>query len=164
MGRVSYVPGASGSSSARMRAHCPSIVASLAQVRRAMWHESFIEPGLRELIRLQAASVNQCMACWALRYTPGKDAGATEERTRYLPDNFENGPFSQREKLALRFATAMIRTPHDIDDVLFADLRAEFSEPELVDIGLSVSVFYGLGLFNVVFDAEPEPYGTEYAV
>jgi 4-carboxymuconolactone decarboxylase len=38
------------------------------------------------------------------------------------------------ERLVLRYAEAMTRTPVDVSDQLFASLRAHFSEAELVEL------------------------------
>lgn len=161
MGRISFVEGVRGSSSARMRAHCPDILAALEELARLMWHKGPIEPALRELVRLQVAALNQCPSCLAVRFVPGKETGVTEEKVRWLPE-FESAPFTEREKLALRFATRMIN--RSVDDDLFGELKACFTEPELVDLGLWVGIQHGLGLSNLAFGAEPEPYGTQLHV
>lgn len=161
MGRVSHVPGIRGPSSTRMRAHCPAILAGLHDLTHAMWHKGVLEPELRELVRLQVASLNHCLSCLALRYVPAKKAGLGEEKIQHLPD-FESGPFTLREKCALRFASAMVGKA--VDDDLFAAARGEFSEEELVDLGLWVGLQHGLGLFNLAFKADPEPFGTEISV
>ena len=43
--------------------------------------------------------------------------------------------FTQREKVALRYADAIMYDPSQADDKQWADLRAEFTEPELVELG-----------------------------
>ncbi|MBI4637029.1 MAG: carboxymuconolactone decarboxylase family protein [Candidatus Rokubacteria bacterium] len=144
-----------------MRAHCPAILSALHELTQAMWHKGVLEADLRELVRLQVASLNHCLSCLALRYVPGKNAGLSEEKIRHLPE-FESGPFTEREKWALRFACAMVGKA--IDDELFGELRRQFTEAELVDLGLWVGLQHGLGLFNLAFAAEPEPFGTEISV
>jgi hypothetical protein len=58
----------------------------------------------------------------------------------------------------------MVRTAHDINDALLAQLGTEVSEPELVDLGLSVPCSTGWDDLNSRLVQNPEPYGTEYAV
>jgi alkylhydroperoxidase family enzyme len=60
--------------------------------------------------------------------------GVTEQQLQDLA-RFESSPnFEEREKLVLRLATALTRIPTDVSDELYAALRAQFSERELVEL------------------------------
>ena len=43
--------------------------------------------------------------------------------------------YTAREKVALRYTDAILWNPELADDALWADLHAEFSEPQIVEIG-----------------------------
>ena len=43
--------------------------------------------------------------------------------------------FTQREKIALRYTDAILWNPELADDALWEDLHAEFTEPEIVELG-----------------------------
>jgi alkylhydroperoxidase family enzyme len=59
-------------------------------------------------------------------------------------DDYEKSPrFTEREKVALRYADAITWDPSAADDALWADLKRHFAEPELVEIGYLVGVFAG---------------------
>jgi alkylhydroperoxidase family enzyme len=51
--------------------------------------------------------------------------------------------FTAREKLALRYADAIMYDPAQADDVLWAALHAEFTEPELVELGYWIGFTFG---------------------
>ena len=51
--------------------------------------------------------------------------------------------FSEREKLALRYADAIMYDPAQADDALWAALHAEFSEPQLVELGYWIGFTFG---------------------
>jgi alkylhydroperoxidase family enzyme len=51
--------------------------------------------------------------------------------------------FSVREKLALRYADAIMYDPAQADDALWAALHAEFSEAELVELGYWIGFTFG---------------------
>ena len=51
--------------------------------------------------------------------------------------------FSAREKLALRYADAIMYDPAQADDALWRELHAEFSEPELVELGYWIGFTFG---------------------
>lgn len=51
--------------------------------------------------------------------------------------------FTAREKLALRYADAIMYDPAQADDGLWAGLHAEFSEPQLVELGYWIGFTFG---------------------
>ena len=51
--------------------------------------------------------------------------------------------FTQREKIALRYADAIMYEPAQADDALWAALHGEFSEPELVELGYWIGFTFG---------------------
>jgi alkylhydroperoxidase family enzyme len=54
-----------------------------------------------------------------------------------------SGRFSAREKLALRYADAIMYDPTQANDALWRELHAEFSEPELVELGYWIGFTFG---------------------
>lgn len=58
--------------------------------------------------------------------------------------NYEKSQkFSKREKIALRYADAIMYDPNQADDALWAQLKGEFSEPELVELGYWIGFTFG---------------------
>jgi len=55
----------------------------------------------------------------------------------------KSGKFTKREKIALRYADAIMYEPAQADDAMWADLHAEFTEPELVELGYWVGFTFG---------------------
>lgn len=55
----------------------------------------------------------------------------------------QSGKFSAREKTALRYADAIMYDPNQADDALWAQLKAEFSEAEIVEIGYWIGFTFG---------------------
>jgi len=51
--------------------------------------------------------------------------------------------FTSREKIALRYADAIMYDPAQADDKLWAALHAEFTEPELVELGYWIGFTFG---------------------
>lgn len=51
--------------------------------------------------------------------------------------------FTPREKLALHYADAIMFDPAQANDALWSDLHAEFSEPELVEMGYWIGFTFG---------------------
>ena len=51
--------------------------------------------------------------------------------------------FTAREKVALRYADAIMYDPAQADDRLWAALHQEFTEPELVELGYWIGFTFG---------------------
>lgn len=63
--------------------------------------------------------------------------------------------FSPREQLALEYAELMAINHHAIDDVFFERLHTEFSDPEIVELGMLIGQFIGVGRLLMALDLEP---------
>ena len=51
--------------------------------------------------------------------------------------------FTKREKIALRYADAVMYDPSRADDELWRQLHAEFTEPQLVELGYWIGFTFG---------------------
>ena len=51
--------------------------------------------------------------------------------------------YSEREKVALRYTSAIIWNSELADDELWSDLHAHFTEPELVELGFFIALTSG---------------------
>src|SRR5439155_1444494 len=90
------------------------------------------------------------------RYASGRREGITEELVSALAD-YEAGPFAEREKTALRYADRMYFDHHTVDDALFAEVRARFSEDETLELTWVIAEFIALGKVIHVLGL---PYGA----
>jgi alkylhydroperoxidase family enzyme len=81
----------------------------------------------------------------------GRKAGITEAQLHDLACFEGSAAFSAKEKLVLRLTVALTRTPGTVDDALFAALRAEFSEPQLVEIATAIAWENYRARFNRTF-------------
>lgn len=63
-----------------------------------------------------------------------EQAGISEEQLAALADFESSAVFSEKEKLVLRYALAMTETPVAVPDALFAALREQYDEVELVEL------------------------------
>jgi alkylhydroperoxidase family enzyme len=62
---------------------------------------------------------------------------------------------SPRERAAIRFAEKLAVDHHKVDDALWAELRAHFSEAEIIELAAHLTFFIGFGRFNEVVGLEP---------
>ena len=64
----------------------------------------------------------------------GRDNGVTEEKLQGLADFEASRAFTQEEKAALRYAEAMARTPVEVSDAVFNELRRFYDERQIVEL------------------------------
>lgn len=89
------------------------------------------------------------------RYALGRQQGISEELVAALP-NYENGPFTEQEKVALRYADQMYFDHHKVDDSLFAALQEHFTHDEILELSWVIGEFISLGKIIYVLGV---PYG-----
>jgi AhpD family alkylhydroperoxidase len=100
---------------------------------------------LVELVRLRVAFFNQCRSCMAIRYSDAVADGVTEGLVCSLERPQEAANLSAAEKAAIRYGELMATDHLAIDDAMYADLRAHFSEAQIVELGMTVAFFVGFG-------------------
>ena len=87
-----------------------------------------------------------------------RKTGITEEQLADLARFEASAHFNADEKLVLRLASALTRTPSDVSDELFAALRSRFSERELVELSAAIAWENYRARFNRTFGVESEGF------
>jgi AhpD family alkylhydroperoxidase len=111
---------------------------------------------LLELVRLRIAFHNQCRSCMAMRFQSALDDGLTDDMVCSLEKPMEAPNLSEREKAALEYADIFATNHFAITDESFAKLRKYFDDGELVELGLFVAYFLGIGRFLASLDIVEE--------
>ena len=68
--------------------------------------------------------------------------------------HYEDTDLPHREKLAVRFAEKMAMDHQNVDDAFFAELRNEFTDPEIFELGMITGMFLGYGRLLAMLDLE----------
>lgn len=114
----------------------------------ALSNDGILPKDLKELCRVKIAFDHACGYCSTVRSSAALAAGLTEEKIQQVWDFETSDAFTVREKLALRFAHHL---KHDIagadNDAFYAELKENFSEPEIVELGLWCAENVGAGSF-----------------
>jgi alkylhydroperoxidase family enzyme len=85
----------------------------------------------------------------------GRKAGLTDEKLLAARgDDFS--VFNEVERLVLELADAMSSTPSNISDDLYARLRNQFSEEQLLQLGAQIAFENYRARLNRVFDVESD--------
>lgn len=75
-----------------------------------------------------------------------------------LPDFENSSEFSPIEKLVMRYAAAMTKTPVEVSDEMFAALRQQFNHKQLVELTSSIAWENFRARFNHAFGIESEGF------
>lgn len=129
----------------RMFAHRPELAKGLTGFAAALKIHRSLPDRLVELVRLRVAYHNQCKSCMAIRYSDAIADGLTEDLVCSLEKPMEADNFTQREQLAIRYGELMASNHLAIDDTMHDELRMHFTEPEIVELGMTVAFFVGFG-------------------
>ena len=60
-----------------------------------------------------------------------------------------------RERAALHFAEKLAVDHNKVDDALWAEVRAEFSEAEVIELVAHTTLYIGFGRFNEIVGLDP---------
>jgi alkylhydroperoxidase family enzyme len=75
-----------------------------------------------------------------------------------LPNYRNSELFSEREKVVLEYADGMTQTPVEIPDALFAKMREEFTEVQLVELTATLAWENYRARFDHAFGVESEGF------
>ena len=103
------------------------------------------------------------------------DDGLTEDLVCSLERPMESDDLDDRERLAIRYGELFATNHLALDDAFHDRLRELFTEPEIVELGLNVALFVGVGRLSATWDmvddlpdryapGEVTPWGADDAI
>ena len=120
--------------------------------------QSGLESALLELVRTRASQLNGCAYCLDM-HTKDALAGGEDPQRLFALSAWRETPFyTERERAALAYAEAVTRIAGDVDDALFAQVRGQFSEREIVDLTLAIVAINGWNRLAVSMRTPPGSY------
>ncbi len=100
-----------------------------------------LDAKLVHLIELRVSQVNGCAFCLDMHARDARAAGETAQRLDCLAGWREYPWFTPAERAALEWAEALTRIAEErADDASYARLKAQFSEKEIVDLTVAITV------------------------
>lgn len=110
-----------------------------------------IDPILLELIKTRVSQINGCAYCVDMHTRDARKLGETEQRLYTLPCWHETDLFTPRERAALAWAETLTRLPDGVSDEQLAAARAQFTDPELVQLTHAIVAINGWNRLGVAF-------------
>jgi len=115
-----------------------------------------LSPALRALVTVRVSQINHCAFCVDINSATLQKRGVTDEKIDALGDWRESAMFDPREKLALEWAEAM--TLNQVDDALRAQLKAAWSEDDIVELTGLVAFQNLSSKFNAALDVPAQGF------
>jgi AhpD family alkylhydroperoxidase len=148
----------------RVTAHHPGILEGYGALEWAFSQADEVDEHLKHLAAVKAAALIGCEFCLDIGSEQANRSGVTAEQLLDLSRYQESEHFDEIEKLVLTYAVAMTRTPVEVPDELFKELRSHFDERQLVELTTAIALENYRGRFNWAFGIEAQGFRDEASI
>ncbi|MBV9466904.1 MAG: carboxymuconolactone decarboxylase family protein [Solirubrobacterales bacterium] len=131
-------------------AHRPKMMSAMGKFQGAIRKGKTVDERLKQLVELKSSQMIGCEWCLDLGSQICRNSGFSDEELLELPRYAQSSLFSDREKLALDYTVAVMRTPVEVTDELFARMKEQFTKQQLVEITALLTIV-NLDRFNAAF-------------
>ena len=131
-------------------AHQPKMMVGMGRFNQAVRKGKSVDDRIKNLVELKGAQMIGCEFCVDLGSQICRNSGLSDEELIALARYQSSALFTDREKAALDYAVAVMRTPVEVTDELFARMRAHFDDRQLVEI-TALLTLVNLDRFNAAF-------------
>ena len=115
-------------------AHQPKMMVGMGRFNQAVRKGKTVDERIKNLVELKGAQMIGCEYCVDLGSQICRNSGLSDAELLALPRYVSSDLFTDREKAALDYAVAVMRTPVEVTDALFARVRSHFDDRQLVEI------------------------------
>src|SRR5713101_7635896 len=127
----------------------PKLVKALSSlVATVMDPEGSVTPGFKRLLAHVASRAHGCLYCMAHTAGGALRAGIPEEKVAAVWEYRTSPLYSEAERVALDAAIAAASVPNAVTDAMSAELRAHWSDEQIVEILGVISLFGFLNRWN----------------
>jgi 4-carboxymuconolactone decarboxylase len=131
-------------------AYQPKMMMGMGRFNQAVRKGNSVDNRLKNIIELKGAQMIGCEFCVDLGSQVCRNSGLRDEEIIALPNYNSTDLFTDREKAALDYTVAVMRTPVEVTDTVFARVREHFSERQIVEITAHLALV-NLDRFNAAF-------------
>lgn len=132
-------------------AHLPRLLRGYGSLEQATGKLDRLPRRLKGLAWLKTSTLTQCEYCIDLGSQVAQLWGISDEELLALPRYRSSGLFSALEVTVLDYAVGMTRTPVEVPDALFASLRSQLDDQQLVELTHVIAMENMRGRFNLAF-------------
>jgi len=145
----------------------PALVRAFVAMQAAIWSpDSKVDRGLKRLIAFAASRATRDAYSMAHTASGALQFGIEPTKLAALADFRTSARFTDAEKSALALAVAASAVPNGVTDAIFAELRAHWSEEQIVEIVATIAMAGFLARWNgtmaTPLEAEPREVADEH--
>jgi AhpD family alkylhydroperoxidase len=131
-------------------AHQPKMMIGMGRFNQAIRKCTSVDERTRNLVELKGAQMIGCEFCVDLGSQICRNSGLSDNELLELPRYQSSGLFTEREKVALDYTVAVMRTPVEVTDELIARMKEHFTVQQIVAI-TALLTLVNLDRFNAAF-------------
>jgi AhpD family alkylhydroperoxidase len=128
----------------------PKMMRGMGKFQQAVRKAHGVDERTKNLVELKGAQLIGCEFCVDLGSQICRNSGLSDDELLALPRYRQSDLFSDREKTALDYAVAVMRTPVEVTDELFARMKEHFTDEQIVEITALLTVV-NLDRLNAAF-------------
>jgi AhpD family alkylhydroperoxidase len=128
----------------------PKMMSAMGKFQGAVRKGDLVDERTKYLIELKGAQMIGCEYCVDLGSQICRKSGFSDQELLAVPHYRQSDLFTEREKLALDYTVAVMRTPVEVTDELFARMKEHFTDEQLLEITALLAVV-NLDRFNAAF-------------
>ncbi len=131
-------------------AYQPKMMMGMGRFNQAVRKGKDVDERIKNLVELKGAQMIGCEFCVDLGSQICRNSGFSDEELLALPRYQSSDLFTEREKAALDYTVAVMRTPVEVTDELFTRVRSYFDERQIVEI-TALLALVNVDRFNAAF-------------
>ncbi len=128
----------------------PRMMSAMGRFQQGIRKVHGVDERIKLLVELEGAALIGCEFCMDLGSQICRNSGFSDEELLALPRYRTSDLFTEREKAALDYTVAVMRTPVEVTDEVFARVREHFTDKQIVEITAFLTMV-NLDRFNAAF-------------
>src|SRR5215467_717984 len=118
----------------------PEIAQGVAGFLKPLLADGALPGFYKELVAVRTSHINESLYAVRALSISARQKGAALPQIEGIA-NFESGPYSEKEKLGFRLADRLHRGAAEVDEMFYCELKAAFSDAELIELFLTAAAF-----------------------
>jgi alkylhydroperoxidase family enzyme len=131
-------------------AHQPKMMMGMGKFNQAIRKGKTVDERIKNLVELKGAQMIGCEFCVDLGSQICRNSGFSDSELLALARYQSSDQFTEREKAALDYTVAVMHTPVEVTDELFARMQEHFSDKQIVEI-TALLTLVNVDRFNAAF-------------
>lgn len=137
-------------------AHVPAALRHLMPMLMELRAAKSLPRRYLELAIVVVSKLNACHYCVGHHVPMLRVEGIPKDAVAQIPERVDHPALDDADRLVIAYAVAVTRDPHRIRDAMHADLRARFTEAQIVELTLRIALTTFFNLFSEALGIEEE--------